>query len=435
MRRTHGSSALAILFAINTLNFFDRQVLGAVAEPIRREWDLGDGAIGILGTAFTIFYAIAGLPLGRLADRFSRTRILAAGVFAWSILTAASGLARNFLELFVARLGMGAGEATCAPAASSLIGDMFPPERRGRALSVFMLGLPVGLALSYFVSGYISKAHGWRAAFVVAGLPGLVLALAVLSIREPVRGAAEQFQEAAPAGRGSPYRAVLSIPTMWWLIASGALHNFNFTALYTFLSPFLMRCHGLGVDEANYRAALAGLSGVPGLILGGIAADLLRRRRADGRLLAGAAAVIASVPLTFLALTQPRGEIVLFLVLMTAGSGLLYVYYSAVYATVQDVVAPRLRGTAMALYFFAMYVLGAALGPAVVGGLSDRFARGAALAAGIAPTEEDALEPFRAEALRSALLVLPVLSILLALVLFASSRTVARDMERRTRGE
>ena len=434
MCRTHGSFALAILFAINTLNFFDRQVLGAVAEEIRKEWGLGDGAIGILGTAFTLFYAIAGLPLGRLADRFSRTRILAAGVFAWSLLTAASGLARSFLELFVARLGMGAGEATCAPAAASLIGDMFPPERRGRALSVFMLGLPVGLALSYFVSGHIAGAHGWRAAFVVAGLPGLVLAVAALSIREPARGAAERREESAPVHGGSPFRSVLSIPTLWWLIASGALHNFTFTALGAFLSPFLMRYHGLGVWEAGCQAAITGLSGVPGLIIGGIVADVLRRRRADGRLLAGAAAVLVSVPLTFLAFMLPRGETGLFLVLMGAGSGLLYVYYSSVYATIQDVVAPRLRGTAMAIYFFAMYVLGAALGPAVVGALSDRFAWGAAQSAGATSWTREALEPFRAEALRSAMLVLPVLGLLLALVLFAGSRTVARDMERRTRG-
>jgi MFS family permease len=430
MRSTRPSAALAILFAINTLNFFDRQIMGAIGEPVRKEWDLSDGALGLLGTAFTLFYAAAGLPLGWLADRFSRTRILAAGVFVWSLLTAVSGLARNFGELMVARLAMGAGEATCAPAATSLIGDMFPPGRRGRALSIFMLGLPVGVALSYLVSGRIAEALGWRAAFVVAGLPGLFLALAALSIPEPARGAAERSGEPHLERDGSPYLAVLSIPTMWWIILSGALHNFNFTAIAAFLSPLLMRHHGLEVGEAGDRAtAIAGLSGIPGLILGGIAADILARRRPDGRLLCGATAVLVSVPLTFLALTRPAGETGLFLLFMTAGSGLLYVYYSAVYATIQDVVAPRLRGTAMAIYFCAMYVLGAALGPAVTGGLSDWFARRAAARAGV--TE---LEPFKADALRSALLLVPALSLVLALVLLAGSRTVARDMERRDRG-
>jgi MFS family permease len=160
-------------------------------------------------------------------------------------------------------------------------------------------------------------------------------------------------------------------------------------------------------------------------------ADVLRRQRADGRLLAGAAAILGSVPLTFLAFTRTSGDTAAFLVLMTAGAALMYVYYSAVYATIQDVVEPRLRGVAMALYFFAMYALGGALGPVVVGRLSDGWARAAALASGVTPSSAAAFEPFRAEGLRSALLVLPALSLLLALVLLAGSRTVARDMARR----
>ncbi|MGH9361045.1 MAG: MFS transporter, partial [Thermoanaerobaculia bacterium] len=255
--------ALAVLFAINTLNFFDRQVLGVVAEPVRREWGLGDGAVGILVTAFTLFYAAAGVPLGRLTDRFSRRGILAAGVFVWSLLTAASGLARSYWQLFAARLGMGAGEASCAPAATSLLGDLFPPERRGRALSVFMLGLPVGVALSFFAGGRIAALYGWRAAFLVAGLPGLLLALAALTLPEPARGAAEPSAPPPGGGARSPHLAVLSIPTMGWIIASGALHNFNFTAYATFLSPFLMRWHGLEVEKAGDLAAVvAGCSGV-----------------------------------------------------------------------------------------------------------------------------------------------------------------------------
>ena len=133
--------ALAVLFAINTMNFFDRQILGAIAEPIRREWGLTDSQMGLLGTAFTLLYAVVGLPLGRLTDRSLRTRILAAGVFVWSLLTAASGLARNYAQLFALRLGVGVGEAACAPASSSLIGDLFPASKRAKALAVLMLGL------------------------------------------------------------------------------------------------------------------------------------------------------------------------------------------------------------------------------------------------------------------------------------------------------
>ena len=134
--------ALAVLFVINALNFFDRQIIGAVGEPIREEFGLSDSALGAFNTAFTLLYAFVGLPLGKLADKYNRKKILAFGVFVWSLMTAASGFARNFWQIFAMRLGVGVGEATCAPAASSLIGDYFPSEKRGKAMSVFMLGLP-----------------------------------------------------------------------------------------------------------------------------------------------------------------------------------------------------------------------------------------------------------------------------------------------------
>src|SRR5215207_2025334 len=148
---------LWVLFAINAMNFFDRQILGAVGEAVRREWALSDGAMGALGTAFTLLYAFVGLPLGRLADRTGRKWILSAGAVAWRQLTVASGFARNLWQLFVFRLGVGVGEASCAPAATSLIGDLFPARGRAKALSVFMLGLPVGIALSVAVSGLIAR--------------------------------------------------------------------------------------------------------------------------------------------------------------------------------------------------------------------------------------------------------------------------------------
>src|SRR5688572_21963067 len=185
------NSALAVLFAVNTMNFFDRQILGVVAEPVRREWALSDGALGALGTAFTLLYALVGVPLGRLVDRGARTRILAAGVFLWSLLTALSGAAWSFWSLFVVRLGVGVGEASCAPASSSLIGDLFPAERRARALSVYMMGLPIGIALSFAVSSYVASGGGWRAAFYVAGLPCVLWGLAALRIPEPRAGRAE----------------------------------------------------------------------------------------------------------------------------------------------------------------------------------------------------------------------------------------------------
>src|ERR1700688_1538161 len=157
------SYALFVLFAINLLNFFDRQLLGALGEPIRKEFHLSDTALGLLGTVFTLMYAVVGLPLGRLTDKWYRTRLIAIGTAVWSLLTAASGLAQNYTQLFLSRVGVGLGEASCAPAGQSLIGDLFPPQQRARAMGVFMLGLPAGLFLAYAASGIIYAHLGWRA--------------------------------------------------------------------------------------------------------------------------------------------------------------------------------------------------------------------------------------------------------------------------------
>jgi MFS family permease len=423
--------ALTVLFAINLMNFFDRQILGAVGEQIRKEWGLGDTALGALGTAFTLLYAFVGVPFGRLADRAMRKYILAAGVFVWSLLTAASGLARNFWELFVVRLGVGVGEASCAPAAISLIGDLFRTEHRARATATFMLGLPIGLGLSFLVGGFVGQRWGWRAALFIAAAPGLLCAVAALFIREPARGMTEEHKVGGKHRPGSPYRLVLSIPTLWWIILSGALHNFNMYALGAFLASFLIRYHGVSLARAGTISMLVyGLSGIVGLVGGGIAADALYRKRKDGRLVIATASIAICAPLMYLSLTRPPGDVTGFALLMGSGVGVMYAYYATVYSTIQDIVEPSLRGTAMALYFGAMYLAGASLGPLGTGMISDYFTTQAALQAGVVDHTVRALEPFRAEGLHSAMYAIPILAVLLAIVLFAASRTVRRDVEK-----
>jgi MFS family permease len=418
--------ALFILFAINTMNFYDRQLLGVLAEPIRKEWHLTDSALGWLGAAFTLIYAAVGVPLGRLSDFWRRKRILSLGVAAWSILTAASGFTWSYASMFVARLGVGVGEASCAPAANSLIGDLFPAARRSIAISVFMLGLPVGIFLSGMISGDVAFAYGWRAAFWVACLPGLMLAVAAPFMTEPERGATETHAVAGRAREGSPYLRVLSIPTMWWIIASGALHNFNAYAVNGFLPAFLARFHGLNLKQANHVTAyVLGAVGVVGLIGGGLIGDIVRRKHKNGRLVIATVALFISAPCVLLALTRPKGDLVTFMALMSAGWMLMYVYYATVYSAIQDIVEPGLRGTAMALYFFAMYVLGGSFGPPVTGMLSDHFAHEAMLAAHVTAVGEAQ----RAAGLHSAMYVIPAVSLTLAFVLYAASRTVAKDMD------
>lgn len=425
MKKNNGAGyALAVLFAINAMNFFDRQIGGALGEPIRKEWALSDGALGALNTSFTLLYAFFGIPLGRLSDLISRKKILAIAVFAWSFLTSLSAVTRNFWQMFATRLGVGAGEAACAPAATSLIGDLFPPGVRARAMSVFMLGLPIGVALSYLVSSFIAHAYGWRAAFLVAGVPGLLCAIAAIFVHEPERPRADAVT-IARADR--PFRTILSIPTVWWLIASGALHNFNMYALGSFLAPMLMRYHGANLRQAGLISmTVFGLSGIPGLLIGGALADRMSMRRRDGRLLVGAISILISIPALVAALGRPPHAILGFVIMASIGCMAMYVYYSSVYATLHDVVEAPLRGTAMALYFFAMYVLGASFGPVVTGMVSDYFTRRAAGGRVFGR----ALEPFRGIGLHTAMYLIPTLSVALMLVLLAATRTVSKDMDR-----
>ncbi|HEY0428023.1 MAG TPA: MFS transporter [Pyrinomonadaceae bacterium] len=423
--------ALWVLFAINAMNFFDRQILGAVGEQIRTELALSDAALGALGTAFTLLYAFVGIPLGRLADESSRRKILSAGVFVWSLMTAASGFATSFWQIFALRLGIGVGEASCAPAATSLIGDLFPAKSRARALSIFMLGLPVGVALSFAVSGIVARRFGWRAAFFVAGIPGVMCAMAALFIKEPMRGASETHDVGTEKRRGSPYKLILSSPTMLWLIASGAIHNFNMYAIGAFITPYLMRYHGADIQTANFVSMIIyGLLGAPGLLLGGLIGDAAMKRRKDGRMLVGAFAILGSIPFVLLALGRPSGDYTGFLIFMGVACALMYFYYSIVYSTIQDVVEPGLRGTAMSLYFMAMYLFGASIGPYAIGLVSDYFTQKAALSAGVNVFSQQTLEPFRAAGLRSAMYIIPILSVFLTLVMFAASRTVTKEFEK-----
>jgi MFS family permease len=426
---TNASFALAILFAINLLNFFDRQLAGALAEPIRKEFLLSDTALGFLGTVFTLMYAIVGLPLGRAADKWHRTRLLAIGTGVWSLLTAASGLAQNYTQMFISRLGVGLGEATCAPAGQSLIGDLYPPPQRARAMGVFMLGLPAGISLAYFTAGALGAALGWRKVFLVACVPGLFLALLALRIPEPVRGAFDAARPgAAPdADVRSPFAAVLGLPTMWWIILSGIFHNFNMYAINAFQTPFLQRFHEMSLREAsNVSAVSVGAVGAIGLLAGGWLADRLSVKRRDGRLLLSACSLAIAAPSIYLALNQPKGSTAAFMMLMALGTMTMYVYYATVYAAIQDVIAPRLRGTAVAIYFCAMYVLGASLGPFGTGMLSDHFAHKAMREAGASAMTE----AFKAVGLHSAMYIIPILAVLASLALFAASRTIESDIRK-----
>jgi MFS family permease len=405
-------TALAVLFLINVLNFYDRLALGAIAEPLNREFHLTDTQFGALSTVFTVIYGLAGVPLGRLADTSSRKRLLAAGVTVWAGLTGLGGLAASYAMLLATRLGVGIGEAVCAPAAASWIGDAVPAERRVRALAMFMMALPVGGMLSFSISGPVAQAYGWRAALALAALPSIVLVPAVLWLKEPKRTAA------GTAGATSP-AALMRIPAFWWIAASGAILNFALYSFSSFFPAFLTRFHHLSVARAGVWTGVgSGAAGILGALAAGALGDRVHGNLGRARMRLAAAASLAAAPAALVAIAAPAGETAIAIPAMMAAYGLLQMYYGLAYAAMQDGVPANLRGAAMGGYFVVQYLGGAAWGPLITGRLSDHFARVAA-SAGMAA------DAARAAGLHQAMYAIPALALALAAVLWTGAGAIA----------
>jgi sugar phosphate permease len=296
-------------------------------------------------------------------------------------------------------------------------------------MGVFMLGLPAGIFLAYISAGAIATRFGWRAAFLFACVPGIILALLALRIPEPVRGAldAGRVVTTAKAGGKSAFAAVLSLPTMWWIIMSGIFHNFNMYAINSFNTPFLQRFHELSLLNASYVSSISvGAVGAIGLLVGGWLADKMSAKRRNGRLVLAASAMAIAAPCIFMAINQPKESITAYVIFMTMGTITMFVYYATVYTAIQDVIEPRLRGTAVAIYFCFMYILGASMGPVGTGFLSDHFARKAMTDAGAGTMTE----AFKAIGLHNAMYIIPILALAAAAVLFAASRTMDKDVRK-----
>ncbi|MBZ5624656.1 MAG: MFS transporter [Acidobacteriia bacterium] len=413
--------ALTILFFVNVLNIYDRQALGALLEPLRHEFHLSDTQLGALPAVFTVVYAVAGLPLGRLADTWSRRRLLAIGVAVWAALTALGSLAASYTFLFATRLGVGIGEAVCAPTATSWIGDLVPSARRARAMAGFMMAVPIGVMLSFAVTGPVAQAHGWRVALALAATPAVVLVPTLLWLQEPGRGAspgAGQEPGDRPTDRKSEPLSLLKIPALWWIAASGAIVNYVLYSFSTFVSAFLTRFHGLSVAQAGLWSGIgSGAAGILGAVAAGVYGDRVIGAWQNGRVLLAAAAAALAAPLALAGILAPAGRAALALPLFMLAYGLWQMYYGLVYAAIHDIVPSGLRGTAMAAYYMAMYLCGGSFGPLVTGRLSDHFARQAAAGG---PVTEAA----KAAGLHQAMYAIPALSVALAAVLWAAARSM-----------
>lgn len=414
---------VGLLALANLLNFYDRTIPSIVAEPIRAEFGLSDTQLGLLMTGFTVSYAIAGIVLGRVADRRSRRVVMAVGLVVWSLLTALSGGAWSFASLLIVRLGVGIGEASYAPAANATIADLFPAGKRSRAVAVFQLGLPLGLILAFFTTGFVVEAFdSWRAPFLLAALPGFVVAALLLRIPEPARGATESARVATPT-MDRPIRHVLGVRTIWWLSLAGVGLQIVAYSMATFLVPLQQRYFGLGLVEASMGAGVVlGVAGLVGLLVGGQLADRARRHSPGRRLTVSAVAALVGVPLVVVAFTASPSAPVVFVALLALASVLANFFHTSALPAISEVVDPRARASAVAVFFAAFYLLGGAFGPVLAGALSEYFAAGAAPQPGLAP---------EAIGLHTSLAwLLPLSFVLLAVGTAMAARTIGADQAR-----
>jgi len=369
---------LAVLAFVYMFSTVDRTMISVLAEPIKREFGLSDSQLGLLtGLAFAISYSIAGIPLGLLADRVRRTRLLAALVTIWSGLTFLSGLATSALTLGLARIGVGASESGASPASMSLITDYFPKERRGLALALFYMSTPIGVALSFSLGGTVAAIYGWRAAFLFAGGPGLLLALLILfTVREPQRGRYDPGKPALPGERPGLWDAAKTLvrirPLLLLLLGAVAVVVAQ-AGIGAFSSPFLIRVHGLSVQEAGQTiGAIKGPTGLVGLLAGGLIADWLARRSPDaGPRLVGLLMLLAAPFAIAAMLVDDWTKVIL---CIGTFNFLNYTYYGAVFATYMTLSPVHMRGALAGMFAVSMTMIGYGLGPPLAGTASDMFA-------------------------------------------------------------
>ena len=376
---TPGYSAyvLGLLFVVYVFNFIDRQVLSILLQPIKDDLGVSDTFMGFLtGFAFAFFYTFAGIPIARFADRASRRTIIAVGLVVWSSMTAVSGLARSGLQLAMARVGVGVGEAAGTPPAHSLLSDYFPPERRATALAIYAMGVYVGVALAFIGGGWIGTQFGWRTVFIAVGLMGIPLAIVVrATVRELPRGYSDpgplETIEQAPFMEAAG--TLLRNRSFVLIVLATSLQSLWGYGLLTWGPTFLIRQHDLPVVDVGLQLGIPiGLMGGLGVVLGGRLADALGQRdeRWYMRLPAIECIVLVPLALVFVLADNLTVALVAFYPLYLLGA----MYVGPMHSTIQGLVVPNLRATASAINLFVVNMLGLGLGPLLIGLLNDAFA-------------------------------------------------------------
>jgi len=393
--------AMWLLLGIYAINFLDRQVINILAEPIKLELGLADWQLGLMsGLAFALFYTVLGIPIARFAERSNRPIIIGSAVAVWSGFTALCAIATNFWQLIIFRIGVGVGEAGCTPPAHSLISDYVPKEKRASALAFYSMGTPIGGLMGLVMGGLVADAYGWRAAFLVAGVPGILFAiLAMFTLKEPRRLLAEHARKVAASTTAtfSETLAYLSKRKTFWYIAF-AVKAFIGYGHAPFTASFFLRNHPEEIQRlASYFGVImghdlksvgflglalgivSGISGAIGSIAGGWIADRFGRKDLRAYMVAPAIASLITIPIYVTAISIDSAAIALCILGINGFLGTLW--YGPVYGTGQSVVPPHMRATAAAILLFIINLIGLGLGPLAVGLLSDFFNKGLGMGA------------------------------------------------------
>jgi MFS family permease len=407
---------LAVLLAVFALNFMDRQILAILIQPIKQDLQLSDSALGLLsGFAFALFYTTLGIPIARRADRGNRSRIIAGALAVFSGMTALCGLAANFWQLALARMGVGVGEAGTNPASHSLIADLYPISARSTAMAIFALGPHLGLFLGFLVGGWVNQWYGWRVAFLAAGLPGLLAAGVVhFTLKEPPRGLSDggSSTDRDPPRLGAVCRRMWARPSLRHILAGGALASFVAYGVISWLPAHLARSHRMESGTIGVVLALVvGLAGGVGTLLGGRLADHLARREPTWQVRLVALALVLGGLFWIAVFLAPDTKAMLWLLVLPGM--LLGVYVGPTFALVQALADVRSRAVAAAVLLFVGNLVGVGLGPLAVGALSDL------------------LRPrWGADALRFGLLIVVPVSLWAAYHYARAGRTLGADLGR-----
>ncbi|WP_395671245.1 spinster family MFS transporter [Phenylobacterium sp.] len=378
------ATVLAVLVLAYTLNFIDRTIISIIALPIKADLKLTDTQLGWLGgLSFALLYTTLGIPIARLAERRNRVNIIALAILVWSGFTALCGTATSYLSLLLFRVGVGVGEAGLSPPAHSLISDYYPPQKRAMALSIYSLGIPLGMMFGAVAGGWFAQHVSWRAAFFAVGAPGLLVALILkLTIREPPRGWSEAAAEpAAPARMRDVARRLFSRWGLANVVAGVTVVSFASYGMGQYAPAYLLRTFPLDLTQVGLMTGLvAGVANGAGLLLGGWLTQRLARRSARSYALVPALGVLLAAPLYVLAYTRETWPAAVG-VLLLAGV-VHYLYLGPTFAVVQNAFGTRSRATAAALLLFTLNLIALGFGPPFTGWCIDMFTQHAWSGAG-----------------------------------------------------